>query len=253
MIPVEVAQTPWHFTTGLDLLDHWQTVIAGVLALVAAFGTIVVTMIIARRQIGASRDEADRVIAATREQTRAIFKQTETTIGLQQMRDASEAFAFHVMLEAAMARVLAEAARAKETYPQYVAQAQGATIDAQGTSMDALAVRQCITKGAFAELRAACVRRGGPLTGEFLDLEREIDSFAMQWEEKIITAGFLVRWGKHAGLREQFALIEKKATALREKAVERFSGSVDTSTETEWRGRDWGGALMKRSERACVA
>ncbi len=37
--------------------------------------------------------------------------------------------------------------------------------------------RECITKGAFAELRAACVRRGGPLTGEFLDLEREIDSF----------------------------------------------------------------------------
>ena len=35
MIPVEVTQTPWHFTTGLDLFDHWQTVIAGVFALVA--------------------------------------------------------------------------------------------------------------------------------------------------------------------------------------------------------------------------
>ena len=32
-------------------------------------GTVVATMIIARRQIDASRDEADRVIAATREQT----------------------------------------------------------------------------------------------------------------------------------------------------------------------------------------
>ena len=119
VIPVEVAQTPWHFTTGLDLLDHWQTVIAGVLALVAAFGTIVVTMIIARRQIGASREEADRVIAATRAQTRATVKQTETTVRLDRMRDASEALAFHAMLEAAMARVLTEAAWARKTYPQH--------------------------------------------------------------------------------------------------------------------------------------
>ena len=24
---------PWHFTTGVDLLDHWQTLVAGLLAL----------------------------------------------------------------------------------------------------------------------------------------------------------------------------------------------------------------------------
>ena len=74
------------------------------------------------------------------------------------------------MLEAAMTRVLDEAAWAKETYPDVLAQLQG-------LSHQAFVVRQCITKGAFAELRAACVRQGGPLTGEFLDLEREIDSF----------------------------------------------------------------------------
>jgi hypothetical protein len=74
---------PWHFTTWLDLFDHWQTVIAGVLALLAAFGTIVVTMILARRQIAASREEADRVIAATREQT-------ETTVRLERERVLSE-------------------------------------------------------------------------------------------------------------------------------------------------------------------
>ena len=73
----------------------------------------------AKKQIDASREEADRVIAATRERTRATFKQTETIFDLEQMRNASEALAFHVMLEAAMARVLAEAAWAKETYPQY--------------------------------------------------------------------------------------------------------------------------------------
>jgi hypothetical protein len=33
VIPVEM---PWHFTTWLDLLDHWQTAIAGSVALLAA-------------------------------------------------------------------------------------------------------------------------------------------------------------------------------------------------------------------------
>jgi hypothetical protein len=88
-------------------------------------------------------------------------------------------------------------------------------------------VRQCITKGAFAELRAACVRRGSTLTGEFLDLEREIDNFALQYEYyPSKTMGVLIRLGKHAGLNEQLASIERKADALREKAFERFSGSV---------------------------
>ena len=29
MIPVEVTQTPWHYTTFWNWLDHWQTLIAG--------------------------------------------------------------------------------------------------------------------------------------------------------------------------------------------------------------------------------
>jgi hypothetical protein len=83
MIPVEVAQTPWHFTTMPHALDHWQTIIAGVLAFVAGFGTVAATMIIARRQIAASREEADEVITATREQT-------ATTVRLERMRVLSE-------------------------------------------------------------------------------------------------------------------------------------------------------------------
>jgi hypothetical protein len=76
------------------------------------------------------------------------------------------------MLEAAMTRVLAEVAWAKKTYPQILAPEA------------ALAVRQCITKGAFGELRAACVRQGSPLTGDFLALECEIDNFALQCEDR---------------------------------------------------------------------
>jgi hypothetical protein len=211
---VIAVETPW-WRVALDLLDHWQTLVAGGLALAAGILTVVATMIIANRQITASRTEADRVIAATRAQTEATFKQTETTVRLQQMRDASEALAFHAMLEAAMARVLAEAAWARKAYP-------GALAQTTGTSPDAFTVRQSITKGAFAELRAVCVRRGGALTGDFLDIEREIDSFAMQWKDEMANSGVLVRWGKHAGLGEELALIEGKAAALRQKAFEAF-------------------------------
>ena len=83
-----------------EFLYDWQTLIAGVFALLAGFGTVWVTRHIANRQITASREEADRVIAATREQT-------ETTVHLERQRVLSEASAFHAMLEAAMARVLA--------------------------------------------------------------------------------------------------------------------------------------------------
>ena len=219
MTPVD---TPWHFTTWLDLFDHWQTVIAGVLAFAAGFGTVVATMIIASRQIAASREEADRVIAASQAQTEATFKQTETTVRLEEMRDANEALAFHAMLEAAMTRVLAEAGWARKTYPQFFTKEEGKSSPEEvKPSAEALAVRRCITKGAFAELRAACVRQGGPLTREFLDLEREIDSFALQYVDRpSLTQHVLRRLGIHAGLGDQLASIEAKAGELRKKAFE---------------------------------
>lgn len=198
-------------------LYDWQTLAAGVLALLAAVGTIWVTRHIANKQIAASREEADRVIEATRAQTEATVKQTEVTVRLEDLRKASETLAFHAMLEAAMARVLAEAAWARRTYPQLMMP------QAAGASLDALAVRNCITKGAFAELRAVCVRQGGPLTGEFLDLERVIDSFGVQYEDRTSpTLDVLIRMGKHAGLGEQLASIETKAAVLRKKAFEAF-------------------------------
>ena len=58
------------------------------------------------------------------------------------------------------------------------------------------------------------------MTGEFLDLEREIDSFAMQWVDIIVNAGVPIRMGNFAGLGEQLALIEAKAAGLRNRAAE---------------------------------
>jgi hypothetical protein len=68
--------------------------------------------------------------------------------------------------------------------------------------------------------------RRDPRADEGHLLEREIDSFAMQSEGKIVTDGFLVQWGKHAGLREQFARIEMKAIKLREKTVAAFEVKI---------------------------
>jgi hypothetical protein len=214
VIPVE----EW-LPTARDLLDgwdiyRWQTLIAGLLALAAAGWAVRVTMSTAKHQIDAAREEADRMIAAAREQTSVTVEQTHMTVRLQRMRATSEAKAFNAMLEAAMARVLAEAAWARANYPQLLTETAGA-------SADALLVRTCITKGAFAELRTACVRQGSPLTAEFLDLEREIDSFALQSGERLTDASLPIRVGKHAGLGEQLAVIEAKATGLRKKAAER--------------------------------
>jgi hypothetical protein len=82
-MPLEV----WIQHSRVDqFLYDWQTVIAGGLALFAGVLTVVATMIIAHRQITASREEADRVIAATREQTKVTAEQTATTVRLEQER-----------------------------------------------------------------------------------------------------------------------------------------------------------------------
>jgi hypothetical protein len=180
----------------VDVLDHWQTLIAGVLALLAAWLTI-----------RATKRSADREVEASQ-------AQTEPTIRLEKERVASEALAFHAMLEAAMKRVLDEADWARKTY--------ASTFKSTAPwSPEAFAVRQRITKGGFAELRAPCIRQRSDLTGEFLDLEGEIESFAGQWKEVPSRAekSFTVREGKHEGLGDRLTVIEDMARELRRKAA----------------------------------
>jgi hypothetical protein len=172
---------PWHFTTWLDLLDHWQTLVAGVLAVLAAWRTIRATV-----------KSADREVKASQEQTAVAQRQIDTTVRLEQERDQAEASAFFAMLGAAMTRVEDEVIWARKALM---------TLHA-----DIPTIRASITKGAFDELRAVCVRRRFPLTGEFLDLEREIDNFA------------LPQWDKTPDLG-QLGTIESKATKLRDKAA----------------------------------
>jgi hypothetical protein len=58
VIPVEVTQTPWHFTTWRDLFDHWQTLIAGGFALSAAIIAVLVTIRIERWKARTEEKEA---------------------------------------------------------------------------------------------------------------------------------------------------------------------------------------------------
>jgi hypothetical protein len=59
VIPVEVTQTPWHYTTFWDWLDHWQSLAAGgvalIAALVAVFGAEVFARCKEQREIEALR------------------------------------------------------------------------------------------------------------------------------------------------------------------------------------------------------
>ena len=89
-------------------------------------------------------------------------------------------------------------------------------------------MRHCITKGAFAELRKACVRLGGPWIREFLDLEAEIDNSRPNGRTAA-NAGVLIRMGKHAGPGDQLDAIENKAFTLREKVIR------DRYGEPPWR------------------
>jgi hypothetical protein len=47
-----------------QIVDHWQTLIAGLLALVAAGGTVWGTLAVAKRQVKAANEAADRQIKA---------------------------------------------------------------------------------------------------------------------------------------------------------------------------------------------
>jgi len=55
----EDAVLPWHYTTIVDFVDHWQTLVAGLIALITAIITVFVTLKV-------ERQKADREIDALR-------------------------------------------------------------------------------------------------------------------------------------------------------------------------------------------
>ncbi len=54
---------PWHYTTIVDLIDHWQTLLAGLIALMAAIITVFVTLKVERRKVDREIDALRKSLA----------------------------------------------------------------------------------------------------------------------------------------------------------------------------------------------
>jgi hypothetical protein len=184
----EVKEPFWQF------VDHWQTLMTGVLALVAGVGTVWATI-----------KSASREIAAAQEQTKAAQRQTEVTRELERRRIAREGYAFHTMLEAAMGAIIKDVEAAKNL--------PSPSADGSSYSAPAYAVRQRVKRTGFLELRNAFLHfGGGTLTRKFLQLDKEIEIFAEQF---MMGANARTLVGVNAGLSEQLDRIEQLAIELR--------------------------------------
>jgi hypothetical protein len=207
-------QPPWHFTTWLDLFDHWQTLAAGILAVLAATGTIWATI-----------RSASREISASQAQTAVAQQQIATTIRLERRRVAREDIAFHAMFEAAMGRVLADATAARKEFPG----GPGPDLGAR-----AYAARKSFSKAAFNELRGASVSHGSRLTEKFLELESKIDVFASKtYETSIAGRSQPIGTGDPNDLPGELDVIEAKAAHLREEAAGEMKQAQAVIAETE--------------------
>jgi hypothetical protein len=88
VIPVEVTQAPWHYTTCLDLIDHWQTGLVGAGAVIAAVVTIGVTLWIDRRQAKRELETLRKALAVElRLHIRRAFGAYDGLLGLGSMPD----------------------------------------------------------------------------------------------------------------------------------------------------------------------
>ena len=87
--------------------------------------------------------------------------------------------------------------------------------------------RSPFLKSAFSELRGACVRLGGLATASFLDLESDIDHFAMRLKLNPMGSAVLAN--------DRLPDIEAKAKHLCEEAVAgmKRANAVLAETETE--------------------
>src|SRR6516164_5766245 len=211
-----------------QFVDHWQTLIAGGLALLAGIVTVWGTLRAANRQVKAANDAADRdikaakeaadrQIAAAKEQTKAAQHQTAVTRDIERRRIAREGYAFHAMLEAAMSAVVADVEVARKLPPPSPLEVSRGNPQTR----EAYIIRQRVKRAGFAELRNAFLRFGGTRTTEFLQLDKEIEDFGAQWMQTYNPgSGFPTHpIGANAEIYEQLDRIEQQAKGLRNHAA----------------------------------
>jgi hypothetical protein len=205
----------------LCVLDHWQTLAAGLLALVAGGITVYGTLAAAKRQVKAANEAADRQVAAAQEQIQAAQRQTEVMRQIDRSRIAEEEFAFHAILVAAMEAVIEDVEAARHLpFPTPEDR------ERNRYSPEAYTIRQRIKRAGFAELRTGFLRFGGTLTTPlFLQLDKKIEDFAVRWREGVPLLGTTPipipqpPEGANAELEEQLDRIEQQAIALRDEAT----------------------------------
>jgi hypothetical protein len=186
-----------------QFIDHWQTLIAGLLALVAGAGAVWATI-----------KSASRQVAAAQRQTKAAQRQTAVAREIERRRIAREGYAFHAMLEAAMGAVIEDVEAARNLPPP------GPSGAPSTYSVQAYAARQRVKRTGFTELRSAFVHFGGPLTTQFLQLDNEIEVFSEQVMTSFNSAtGAQTLLGVNAGLSEQLDHIGQQAIGLRGEAA----------------------------------
>ncbi|MFI5020888.1 MAG: hypothetical protein ACHQRJ_04445 [Alphaproteobacteria bacterium] len=196
-----------------QFVDHWQTLITGLLALLAALGTIWVTIRAANREISAAQD-----------QTEVAQKQIATTLRLERRRLAREAHAFFTALEAAMGILLENIEGALKIFDGKAG---------VGQSPNAYRARQNVKQISFSELRDACLRYGGHLSGPFLWLDKATHDFAEDWIPGQSPGGLEFRLGLHAGYIEQADRLRRRATELREEAAREMKRYSDELAMTQ--------------------
>lgn len=174
----------------IKCVEAWQTLIAGVLALIAAWATIRATQKSANMQVEAAK------------------AQTESALLVERRRIAREGYAFSAMLEAGMRSVLEDVKSAKNVVK-----------DQTTDSRNAYEARQCIKKNGFVDLRSALVKQGGHLALPFLRLEKDVDELSSKWYE-MPTAGKDIKVGKMDTLHTELDSIELQAKALQGEAAD---------------------------------
>src|SRR5271166_1089022 len=103
---------PPDYTGVLKVLYDWQTLITGILALIAALATIRATIKAANREISAAQEQT----RVAQEQTRVAQEQIAVTVRVERQRIARESYAFFAMLEAAMGAVVEDIQEAERIF-----------------------------------------------------------------------------------------------------------------------------------------
>jgi hypothetical protein len=199
--------TDWH-PTGLllQVIGYWQTLLAGLLALIAALGTVWITIL-----------SANREVEAANRQTAAAQKQIETTLLLEAARRVRETEAFLIATKAAAELVLnhVEAAWSKVTPVR-----DG---DSSQENEQIYAARQSVLCPILEDLRPACVKFGGELTPNLIRLDHRIKAFADVSRLRVSPVGATNRIAPQAGFHDSLSEIKIQAEDLLEMATQKLA------------------------------